>query len=224
MAPRTRLAVAIALGLAVLGLSAVVAAKDDVPGPEEAVFEVFNSLPSGLEWLIWVPMQLGAVMAVPAAALVAVVVWRRWQPPVALLGAGLAAWFIAKALKEVTDRGRPATYLDDIELRGGSVGGGHNQGLGFPSGHASIAFALATVAAWWLPSRYRWVLFALATVVGIGRMYFGAHLPLDIVGGAGLGVALGGSALLCVLAVGGRSQPEVATAGRSQPVRRRHTT
>lgn len=230
MIDRRLLGTTIGVALAVLLPSTVVAATTDVPGPEELVFDLVNGLPAGLEWIVWVPMQFGAILAVPAVALVAWLVWRRWRPPVALLTAGLAAWLIAKALKEVADRGRPATYLDDVELRGGSVGGGHNQGLGFPSGHASIAFALATVAACWLPNRHRWAAFALAIVVGFGRMYFGAHLPLDVVGGAGLGIALGGATLLVVHAVGG-PQPEEAegtaagaSGSRRQPVRRRHTT
>jgi membrane-associated phospholipid phosphatase len=38
----------------------------------------------------------------------------------------------------------------------------------------------------------RWVLVVLAALVGLGRVYVGAHLPLDVIGGAALGVAAGG--------------------------------
>ena len=37
---------------------------------------------------------------------------------------------------------------------------------------------------------------AAAITTGVARMYVGAHLPLDIVGGAGLGLAVGSAAAL----------------------------
>ena len=69
-------------------------------------------------------------------------------------------------------------------------------GLGFPSGHVSVAFALATVGTLYLPGRWRWVPFGLAVLTSVMRMYTAAHLPLDVVGGIGLGVATGGVANL----------------------------
>jgi undecaprenyl-diphosphatase len=63
-------------------------------------------------------------------------------------------------------------------------------GNGYPSGHAAVAFALATIAWLWFGprSRIRWVLLGVAVVVCFGRVYVGAHFPLDVVGGAALGV------------------------------------
>jgi undecaprenyl-diphosphatase len=185
-----------AASAALLVLTTWIADWRPIPEVEEAAFELVNDLPGGLEWLLWLPMQFGAVAAVPITTVVALVAWRRrLERAAAVLAAGVAAWLLAKVVKEIPTRGRPATYLDGVELRGGSVGGGHNEGLGFPSGHAAVAFALATVLYPWLPRRWRWVPFAAATIVGFGRMYFGAHLPLDIVGGAALGVLLGLAAL-----------------------------
>ena len=54
-----------------------------------------------------------------------------------------------------------------------------------------MAFAVATLVAGSLRGRWRVVPYVLATLVGIGRLYFGAHLPLDVIGGAALGVAVG---------------------------------
>jgi undecaprenyl-diphosphatase len=56
----------------------------------------------------------------------------------------------------------------------------------------------------------RWALAALAlgVVVLFGRIYVGAHLPLDVVGGAALGAIGGATANLVIGATGG----DVATA------------
>jgi len=59
----------------------------------------------------------------------------------------------------------------------------------FPSGHATTAFALATVLSQWYP---RWTVtwLALAAVVGWSRIALGSHFPSDVLGGAVLGVAV----------------------------------
>ena len=59
----------------------------------------------------------------------------------------------------------------------------------FPSGHATTSFACATVLALLLP-RLRVPLFLLAAAVAWSRVYVGVHYPLDVLGGAVLGVAI----------------------------------
>ena len=60
----------------------------------------------------------------------------------------------------------------------------------FPSGHATVGFACATVLALSVP-RLRWPLFALAAVIALSRIYVGVHYPLDVLAGAALGVSIG---------------------------------
>jgi undecaprenyl-diphosphatase len=60
----------------------------------------------------------------------------------------------------------------------------------FPSGHATGAFALATVFGSRYP-RYRMPIFATASLIGISRIYLGRHYPSDVLGGAAVGVAIG---------------------------------
>jgi len=60
----------------------------------------------------------------------------------------------------------------------------------FPSGHATVAFACATVLALAVP-RLRWPLFALAALIAFSRVYVGVHYPLDALAGAALGILIG---------------------------------
>ena len=65
-------------------------------------------------------------------------------------------------------------------------------GSSFPSGHAAWFFALA-MAAWYANRRWGTWFFIFAAVVSIARIYAGVHWPLDVLGGAAVGV---GSAVL----------------------------
>lgn len=58
----------------------------------------------------------------------------------------------------------------------------------FPSGHAAFFFALAIVVYFW-NRRWGWWYFAAAFLIGLARIFAGVHWPLDVLGGALLGVA-----------------------------------
>jgi undecaprenyl-diphosphatase len=59
----------------------------------------------------------------------------------------------------------------------------------FPSGHAMVSFACATVLALAVP-RLRAPLFALAALIAYSRVYVGVHYPFDVLAGAALGVVI----------------------------------
>ena len=59
----------------------------------------------------------------------------------------------------------------------------------FPSGHATVAFASATVLALAVP-RLRWPLYGLAVLIAWSRVYVGVHYPGDVLAGEVLGVAI----------------------------------
>jgi membrane-associated phospholipid phosphatase len=65
-------------------------------------------------------------------------------------------------------------------------------GLSFVSGHAAIATAVAGLVAPLLPGRWKVVPWVLVAFVALGRVYVGAHNPLDVVGGVGLGLVIAG--------------------------------
>jgi membrane-associated phospholipid phosphatase len=100
-------------------------------------------------------------------------------------------YVLAKVVKHFVVRGRPSGLLDDVVVRGAAP-----HGLGFVSGHIAVVTALAVVTWPWLPGWGRWVVAVAVAAVFLTRMYVGAHLPLDMVGGAALGLAVGVTARL----------------------------
>jgi membrane-associated phospholipid phosphatase len=173
------------LAAIVFAASWVLVLPDEVGGIEEWVFRAVNGLPDWLEGPSWLLMQLGALAAVPIVAFLVYIVWRRWQPALAIIGGGSAAWLLAKLVKEFVERGRPQAYLADVHLRPDW------EGFGYVSGHAAVVFAMATIVAPSLNRVGKLLVWAGAVATCLLRMYVGAHLPLDVIGGAALGVMVG---------------------------------
>ena len=108
--------------------------------------------------------------------------WRRPWFLALLVAADLAADGISLALRQWIGRLRPPlVYPDPRPL----VATPHTGA--FPSGHSASAFACATVIAWASP-RLAVPAFVLAALVAWSRVYVGVHWPLDVLGGAALGV------------------------------------
>ena len=180
---RTRMA----LGLAGLAVSALPLRRHQVGPREVAAFRLVNGLPDRIYGPVWVVMQGGALGAAFAAAGLA---WWKGRRPLAvrLVAAGFSTWALSKVVKRVARRGRPADLLADVHHRGRPAGG-----MGYLSGHAGVAVALAATALPVVGRRGRVAMVAAAPLVGLSRLYVGAHLPLDIAGGAALGLAVDGA-------------------------------
>jgi undecaprenyl-diphosphatase len=58
----------------------------------------------------------------------------------------------------------------------------------FPSGHSATSFACAATLAPFVPGHARPVLYLLAAAIAYSRVYVGVHYPLDVLGGAALGL------------------------------------
>jgi undecaprenyl-diphosphatase len=172
-------------GTVVLLLCAQPVHADRVGGLEADLFRLVNDLPSVPFPVVWVPMQLGNLLVVPAAV-VAALAFRRWRLAGGLALAGAGVYALAKVVKRFVERGRPSDVLDDVVVRGAAP-----HGLGFVSGHIAVVTSLALVAWPWLPRWGRWAAGLAVAAVFFTRMYVGAHLPLDMVGGAAIGVAVG---------------------------------
>jgi membrane-associated phospholipid phosphatase len=179
---------------------------------EERVFRWVNDAPDFLYPPWWALMQYGTFITIPLATVIALLLRRIWLA-VELAVAGIGVYLIAKVVKEAVPRGRPGAVLDGARLR--AIG---SEGLGFPSGHAAVSAALAFVLFAYLPRAWRWAFVALGVIVSVGRLYVGAHLPLDVVGGAALGVATGA----LVTFVGGVTERESEAAGSPSAVHGEH--
>lgn len=152
---------------------------------ETALLEAANDLPTAAGWPLRVVMQLGTLWAGLAIAAVVALWSRSTGPTLAIAVAVLVAFRLDNVLKDVIDRPRPPAVVDGLHVRE------HIAGYGFPSGHTTMAFAIAAALHWLLPPRWRWVPWTLAAVVGLARMHVGVHWPADVLGGAALGTAIG---------------------------------
>jgi membrane-associated phospholipid phosphatase len=100
----------------------------------------------------------------------------------------LTLWLLVELLKFAVRRSRPFLSLAEARIVGLKA-----RGRSFPSGHTSQAFFAATLLAqyyqfsWWIVIG----LYLLALLVGITRIYIGAHYPRDVLAGAMLGSVWG---------------------------------
>jgi undecaprenyl-diphosphatase len=170
--------------LAVLAGCAVVVSSGRVGPAERAVFHAINGLPSWLYGPMLVAQYLG-VLLMPVVIAAGALAFRRWRLAAALVLVVPLKLAAEKVPKMLVERERPGTTVPDAILHGVP-----SAGLSFTSGHAIITFAIAGLLALVLPRRWAIVAFVLATLNAIARVYLGAHNPLDVVGGAAIGLAI----------------------------------
>lgn len=183
------------VGALVLAASTAGARHPTISPKESRVFHAVNGLPSWLYGVFWLPMQLGNLVVGTLAGL-AVSLWVQ-SPGLAIAVAAAAGLkLVSERLirKEMADwlkvRQRPGTSVPGAILRGRDV---PRSGPSFPSGHVILAAGVACLVAtvlWWPLAG---VAFVLALAVGFGRVFVGAHNPLDVTAGFGAGLLVGGT-------------------------------
>jgi len=186
--------VLIVVGATVLVGSALLAERG-VYGWEVAIFQAVNGLPGSLRPLLWVLNQYGTAITIPVATVVALA-FRRWVLAAALAISGVTVYVLAKVIKGYVGRGRPSALIENVVEREPFS----PESLGYPSGHAAVAWAITIIVLAFMGRPWRRVAIVLAIVVPVVRMYVAAHLPLDLIGGAAVGVFVA-SAVSLVLRV-----------------------
>jgi len=131
--------------------------------------------------------QLGSGIFAFAIGLVLFAVGDRLGAYELILGT-LTLWIVVELIKALTQRSRPSFHITQARIVGSLP-----IGRSFPSGHTSQSFFIVTLIAqhFELGPGVVILLYAIALLVGITRMYVGAHYPRDVLAGAILGSAWG---------------------------------
>jgi undecaprenyl-diphosphatase len=192
---RRRRALAIAgVGAGVFALCTRWADDDAAQAVESRIFHLVNGLPNWLYPVLWGPMQLGNLVVGAVIAFLVAVIGRRPKVAIAVLAAVALKLVVEKVLRQqladqlLEHRQRPGTLQTDAVLRGGDV---PHVGSSYPSGHVILVAALAAVLTPLLPRRWADLPWAAVGLVAFGRVYVGAHNPLDVVAGGAIGLSVG---------------------------------
>jgi undecaprenyl-diphosphatase len=136
-------------------------------------FDVFFPLLRNLTYLFWV--------------FLVVYFWVRKEKRLAIiLTAGIIAGAIfTYPLKFLIDRQRPYEQLATTRLLTP-----FENDPSFPSGHTEMSFLAATIISQFHPG-YSKYLYGFSFIVALSRIYVGVHFPIDVIGGAIIGIVIG---------------------------------
>jgi len=183
----------IILGCAVGFLSSWLILRVLFPSVDNTLtLDLYNSAPNGsaLLAIFWIG-TLGDVIWIP------LVFWlyvfrkdkHEWTSAVILAVAMMFALGMTDLLKALFNLPRPFSLISGIVPRYGAP-----SDPGFPSGHATHAFTVATVI-WTRYPVWRLPFVVLAILTGLSRILLGVHFLSDVLGGVFLGVFCGTFAL-----------------------------
>ena len=150
-------------------------------------FNLWGRRPVWLDWTMLGLTQIGSGIAALAVGLILFLTGYRLAAYELILGT-LTLWIVVELVKALVRRSRPNIHVTQARIVGLPA-----VGRSFPSGHTSQVFFMAMLMARHFHAS-TWVVFFLyiiALVVGITRMYVGAHYPRDVLAGAILGSAWG---------------------------------
>ena len=201
---RARWLIVAGAGLGILAVCSIVVADGTVSQPERDVFLWVNGLPDWLDWPLWIFQQAGNVVVATLVTVAVGLVLRNRRLVLAAPVAAVSKLVAERIVKALVERPRPGTSIGVEAILRNDVPA---HGLSFVSGHAVITTAMAALLTATLPVRWRAVPWVFVVLNGFGRVHAGAHNPLDIIGGVGLGLAIG--ATMAALLLSERSDAPV---------------
>jgi membrane-associated phospholipid phosphatase len=157
---------------------------------DERVFLFFNVSGSRSIWLDRIMFSFTQVGSAVGAFGIVLVMFFTGNRPFSyeiILGT-VTLWLGVEMIKYLTDRSRPFIHLTQSRIVGDRA-----TGRSFPSGHTSQVFFMATLITLHFHPGI-WIvllLYMIALLVGITRIYVGVHYPRDVLAGAILGSAWG---------------------------------
>jgi membrane-associated phospholipid phosphatase len=180
-------------GVALLILCAIPARSGTVGSFERSAFEAVNGLPNRFLPYAQSAQFLGVLVVGPIVAIVALVLGR-YRLAIAAVLVTVGKLAAERIVWQLVQRQRPGVTEPDAVVRGDTP----ENGLSFVSGHVVLITGLAWIVAPYLKGAWRVVPWVVVAVVALARVYLGAHNPLDVLGGVGLGLAIGAAANLIV--------------------------
>lgn len=99
------------------------------------------------------------------------------------LGTLTVSQIFVHTLKRILSRERPYKIIEQLNTFGINL-----KDYSFPSGHTTASFSIATTVALNIP-KISIVVFTIAIIVGISRIYLGVHYPTDVAAGIFLGIS-----------------------------------
>lgn len=164
-----------------------------------AAFRCINQLWSNALLDVVLPVFSGNWLVLPSAILsgIALLIFggakARWYITSLVLALLLGDQLVVGPLKKTVARTRPYAAVSETRLL---VGRGNEHGS-FPSSHSANAACLAAVTTLFYRRSLRYVA-PTAGLVGLSRVYVGAHYPFDVLGGWTLGAAYGIAVVLAL--------------------------
>lgn len=175
--------VGLIIGIIIFIPSIIIGNMHQLSGFQARVFYDFNNLPNYLNKpTYWITEGL-AIYAIPVCILIPLIYKRfrlAWRFFLTVGGAGL----VTEIFKHVIKEPRPM-YLLHGHLHSRVAETGFNS---FPSGHETVATAMALIVWMILPRKWRWVPILWILLVAFSRLYLGAHTPNDLVGAFAVGL------------------------------------
>ncbi len=168
-------------------------------GLDESLFRAINGLAGQSAFLDWLALTLSkpGMLWAPGILLTCYWFWLSWREALLggpLLGASIGVLdFFGAQIKHLVARPRPCMALPDINQLEAC-----GKSFGFPSNHA-VNTATAAAFLQVLYPRSGWISWPLVGLIGLARVFLGAHYVTDVLGGWVFGGLCGAGAAWILL-------------------------